>query len=989
MGTNGRGNRTGVLLATTAAIVALVAPLVAAPAGAAGHATWTRLTRLTGTSSVTTGIATAASPYVSCSSAGNCAEAANYLDNHDNYRAFLDDEINGTWSPAKNVLGVTKGAVQVQVSGLSCGSAGNCIAYGGYLTPAEEAAFFPFPIPFLEQEVAGVWQPAVHVPGLAALDPYSADGVDGVSCTSTGNCAVTGTFYTNGTFATFVTSEVNGVWQNATELPGLEAAGLSHNGYFESPVLALSCVSDGNCILGGELTNGGQNAEGFIAEETSGVWGAAELVPGLASLDFGSGAVVSAASCSSPGNCMVGGTYLDANNAPQAFLATETGGTWSNAIEVPGTAALNAGGGMQDDFGDVFGAQVQTASCLTDGNCTIVGWYESAQGASDLFVDSETGGTWATAIAMPGLAALNAGASLQNDGAAAAGLSCPSAGNCVIAGNYVDNKGNAQVFTEKETSGTFDTAVELPGSNAFIFPLYADPFADSVNSLSCTTMTSCVLAGSGALQGFLSVQSSGTWADAQTFVTTPTVYLGTVGTVTKVSCPRAGDCAAVGLYRTADGTTSDFFAQETNGVWSPDADLGTLSGTPSTDLAISSFSCAIGGNCVLTGSYIGADGVSHLVSMAEKDGSWKPPQEMPGLPTVAKGPSPFAVNGPRLEDVSCRTPRSCVGVGYDQTGLSTAIPFIAMEKNGTWRTTLDTTGTTNLPGHAIPTKVSCPTIGNCVVIGEDALASGAVRIFTVAETHGHWGSADTLISPSTLSTATGPAKFAFVSELACTSVRDCAAAGTVNIRGGQSEPFVMSKIDGGWRKARFLPGFKLLAKHVPRDGFGAISTVALHCPTARRCILVGAYPVDFQGYFGGLEDGWVVKSFRGHWSNVALLSAPRGVKLSKKVHSTFDFLPYGIACTSKTACSIVGLTEEKTVTQVNSTTWVFTYTYRVAYTDGYGTRYAVPTEDSAGITTYFSNGYSLNDVSCGPTFACAAGGSADDGISLQPIVLTG
>jgi hypothetical protein len=49
-------------------------------------------------------------------------------------------------------------------------------------------------------------------------------------------------------------------------------------------------------------------------------------------------------SCGSSGNCAAAGSYTGEAGNIQAWLATEVNGTWGDAEEVPGTAALNAGG---------------------------------------------------------------------------------------------------------------------------------------------------------------------------------------------------------------------------------------------------------------------------------------------------------------------------------------------------------------------------------------------------------------------------------------------------------------------------------------------------------------------------------------------------------------------------------------------------------------------------------------------------------------------
>src|SRR5215471_9624609 len=72
-------------------------------------------------------------------------------------------------------------------------------------------------------------------------------------------------------------------------------------------------------------------------------------------------------------------------------------GTWGKAKEVPGTASLNAGG---------FAA-VTSVSCASAGNCSAAGYYIDGAGDQQVFVVTETNGTWGTAVKVPGLTSFN------------------------------------------------------------------------------------------------------------------------------------------------------------------------------------------------------------------------------------------------------------------------------------------------------------------------------------------------------------------------------------------------------------------------------------------------------------------------------------------------------------------------------------------------------------------------------------------------------
>src|SRR5689334_14798015 len=104
---------------------------------------------------------------------------------------------------------------------------------------------------------------------------------------------------------------------------------------------------------------------------------------------------------------MVG--VLAAVSASSAALPPQ----WTPAIEVPGTADLNAGG-YDGAYGDV-----EAVSCATPGNCAAGGSFTNQWRSQEAFVVDETNGTWGTAIQVPG----------TNLWADITSISCPTAGN--------------------------------------------------------------------------------------------------------------------------------------------------------------------------------------------------------------------------------------------------------------------------------------------------------------------------------------------------------------------------------------------------------------------------------------------------------------------------------------------------------------------------------------------------------------------------------
>jgi hypothetical protein len=362
---------------------------------------------------------------VSCPSAGNCVAGGQYHDNSGNAKVFVADEVNGVWQGAIELPGTAAlaGYGVARVQSLSCPSAGNCVAGGVYFTgPTNGGAF-------VAADVNGVWQNAIEVPGTAALNTAGIAQVLSVSCPSAGNCVAGGFYedYQHGTIGdhAFVAAEVNGTWHNAIEVPGTATPNTIGN----ARLWSVSCPSAGNCVAGGDYAAGA-----FVADEVNGVWHHAIEVPGTAALNAGGSAELDTVSCPSAGNCVAGGQYTDGAHHAEAFVATEVNGAWHSAIEVPGTATLNTGGN----------AEVNSVSCASAGNCVAGGVYTDNHGIHQAFVVREVNGHWYNAIKVAATATLSDGRNAEVNS-----VSCPPTGNCVGGGQYTDGAHHLQAFVTR------------------------------------------------------------------------------------------------------------------------------------------------------------------------------------------------------------------------------------------------------------------------------------------------------------------------------------------------------------------------------------------------------------------------------------------------------------------------------------------------------------------------------------------------------------
>ena len=185
------------------------------------------------------------------------------------------------------------------------------------------------------------------------------------------------------TYGAFVINEVNGKWSAPRQIPGTDA--LNQTNYASAS--SVSCSAPGDCAVAGTV-NGSQE---FVATETNGVWGTAELVPGThygPGTDAGGGpGTPPVISCPKPGDCtLASGDSLTGSDWATS-VATETNGTWGDAVPLPGYAAA--------------GGVVTSLSCPAVGDCSAGGWTYAGKHTVP-FVASEVNGTW-TSSALPRL----------------------------------------------------------------------------------------------------------------------------------------------------------------------------------------------------------------------------------------------------------------------------------------------------------------------------------------------------------------------------------------------------------------------------------------------------------------------------------------------------------------------------------------------------------------------------------------------------------
>jgi hypothetical protein len=429
----------------------------------------------------------------------------------------------------------------------------------------------------------GTWGRAQEVAGVNA---GGGAGISSVSCGSAGNCSAGGSYDTNRTvcdyvgchFSAFVVSQVRGRWGRAGKVAGMPALNRGRS----AEISSVSCGSAGNCTAGGYYTDGSHHGQAFVVSQVRGRWGTAREVPGTAALNAGGNARISSVSCGSAGNCTAGGSYTDGSQHGQAFVVSQVRGRWGTAREIPGLGGID------------------WVSCASAGNCTAAG---------GLWAVSQSNGHWGTVVEVPGLAALQASGSVS-----LSSLSCGSPGNCAAGVNYADDQGNQYALVASQVNGTWGQAMKVPGMTAL-----GPGGQGQIYTVSCASAGNCSAGGlsgynngfdvGGGGQPFVVSQVNGTWRRALTPPGMAALNTGVDGQVSTMSCASPGNCSAAGYYGV--GTPGNkvydlevFVLSQVSGTWGKALQIpGTAALNKGHWAGIGSVSCAAPSRCSAGGGY--------------------------------------------------------------------------------------------------------------------------------------------------------------------------------------------------------------------------------------------------------------------------------------------------------------------------------------------------------------------------------------------------
>jgi hypothetical protein len=423
------------------------------------------------------------------------------------------------------------------------------------------------------------------------------------------------------------------------------------------------------------------------------------------------------------------------------------GGTWGQALAVPGVSALGTGGNVADD------GFTTAISCTSPGECAAVGEYSFYNATTHAWtiwplVVSQSGGSWGQAEALPGIAALSSGL-----GGQLTAVSCASAGNCSATGTYNEPSGPSSAFLVDEVDGTWGTVQPVPDAASL------GSVQSAINLISCPSAGDCAAVGTSPGSQFILDEVDGTWGNP---LAVP--GLASLGTVAdygfdSLSCADAGDCTALGTVDNASGILEAVVVSETGGTWNDATVLPGESALSTLGSSGRSVSCPAAGDCTATGTYEPASGSARVWVADEVNGTWGSAQALA---------APLATTTVASGTLSCATPGNCALAGTYEDAANADHAYVVDEVNGTWQASQDVpglSGTTSYGG-----AVSCAAPGDCAATGRHEINGSQLQVYTTDEVNGIWGTATAL--PGVVPGDSN------ITAMSCTAPGYCSATGT-------------------------------------------------------------------------------------------------------------------------------------------------------------------------------------------------------------------
>ena len=450
---------------------------------------------------------------------------------------------------------------------------------------------------------------------------------------------------------------------------------------------------------------------------------------------------------------------------PGTSDATTTSLTWSAAK----TVTLPSGGtGIPQGY-------LPALSCPSARNCTAAGAFSDAAGNTQGLVLDEVNGVWRPSrmLRAPADAAKNPNVTVN-------ALSCASAGNCAVVGNYQDKVGDSRSFVADEVRRTWQPARDVvlasdartTGQNS------------AVHAVSCSSDGNCSAVGTyldstsplGHVLGFSLNEVRGVWQRARPITLPANANLNAFVSLVQLVCTSNANCVAVGSYIDTNNVTRGLVVQEVNAVWRPGRSVtlpGDANEFPSASLR--EIACASTNNCTAIGTYVNAAGSLVGLSVTEAGGVWQRAVEMVMPYGAADNPRVFFYG---FDGISCPSVGNCSAGGQYLDSAGFYQGFFIDEVAATWRVATQLalpSGAQSAGQNGGVVAISCRRAGACHAGAAYLDGAGNYQALFVNEEGGVWRTGTRVVLPGG---ATTVGVDGGVYGLVCSSVSACTATGS-------------------------------------------------------------------------------------------------------------------------------------------------------------------------------------------------------------------
>jgi hypothetical protein len=327
----------------------------------------------------------------------------------------------------------------------------------------------------------------------------------------------------------------------------------------------------------------------------------------------------------------------------------------------------------------------------------------------------------------------------------------------------------------------------------------------------------------------------------------PTFVSGaTAWTLTAESCTEANHCLAVGT--TSGSGASGLLAEINSGSgWAVEASPQTVGYQP----VLNAIDCVSAKFCMTVGlEYTGVAANTAPLAEIWNGLGWK----------VVKTPDPAGDTLTQLNDVVCRSARSCIAVG------EAASPQRTKNLSETWNGSRWRIARTPNPAGATNTQLNglaCPTKHKCIAVGYWDKQPTSYRTLGEVWNGSRWK----------VQRTANPSKFSQLNDISCPAPTECEAVGNG----------IAARWNGRAWKSQRVP-------RAPQSSSGGPGLDRVFCPDKRVCVAVGAY------YVGG-----VMNDVAARWNGRSWRTQVPPISTSSDLSSLSD-----VWCASPRACTAVG-----------------------------------------------------------------------------------